>query len=47
MKFATEGIVNSLRKQFKGKLKVFLTGGSAKFLLKKVNFKYIYIEKQY
>lgn len=44
MKFATEGIVRSLKKQFKGKLKVILTGGSSELLLRKVNFKYIHTD---
>ncbi len=44
MKYASEGIVQSLKSKFKGKLKVILTGGSSELLLKNVNFDYIYIE---
>ncbi len=44
MKFAIEGIVQSISKQFRGKLSIILTGGSTNLLLKKVNFKYIHIE---
>ncbi len=44
MKSATEGIVQKVKKQFKGNLKVIITGGSSELLLKKVSFKYIHIE---
>ena len=44
MKFATEGIVQKAKKQFKGNLKVILTGGSAELLVRKLNFKYIYVQ---
>ncbi len=44
MKLATEGIVQKVKKQFKGNLKVILTGGSAELFLKNVSFKYIHIE---
>lgn len=44
MKFATEGIVTAVERKYKGKLKVILTGGSAKFLGSKVNFDHIYKE---
>ncbi|NOS86128.1 MAG: type III pantothenate kinase [Ignavibacteria bacterium] len=42
MKCATEGLVKAIRGQYKGKLRVIVTGGSAKFLGRKVNFDHIY-----
>lgn len=44
MKFATEGIVSGVKKQYSGKLTVILTGGSSFLLKNNVNFKYIYRE---
>lgn len=44
MKFAIEGIVNAMRKQYKGKLEIYLTGGSARFIGKSLEFEYIYRE---
>ena len=44
MQFASEGIVSAVKKQYKGKLTVFLTGGSSFLLKNNVNFKYIYRE---
>ncbi|HRJ04457.1 MAG TPA: type III pantothenate kinase [Ignavibacteria bacterium] len=44
MKFATEGIVAAVKKKYKGSLRVMLSGGSAKLLINKVNFEYIYKE---
>jgi type III pantothenate kinase len=44
MNFAIEGIVNSVKKQFKGDLKVIITGGSSVFLNKNLNLKYKYIQ---
>ncbi|MEO8512839.1 MAG: type III pantothenate kinase [Ignavibacteria bacterium] len=41
---ASEGIIEKVRKQLGGNLKVMLTGGSAELLLKKVNFPYVYSE---
>lgn len=42
MKYATEGIVAAIKKKYGRKLTVIMTGGSAKLLGRKVNFKYIY-----
>mgnify|MGYP001243253094 FL=1 len=42
MKYATEGLVKAIKNQYRGKLTVIVTGGSAKFLRKKLNFKHIY-----
>lgn len=42
MKAATESIVRKVKKQYKGSLKVILTGGSAKYILNNTEFKYIY-----
>lgn len=44
MKSATEGIVKEVKNQYPGNLKVFLTGGSAKFIKNKVSFNYIFTE---
>ncbi len=44
MKFATEGIVTAVKRKYKGKLEVILTGGSAKLLGSKVNFDHFYKE---
>lgn len=42
MKYATEGLVKAIKNHYRGKLTVVITGGSAKFLGKKLNFKHIY-----
>jgi type III pantothenate kinase len=44
MKFASEGIVSAVKKQYPGRLAVYLTGGSAEFLLNNVNFRYKYVK---
>lgn len=42
MRYATEGLVKAVKNQFKGKLTVIVTGGSAKFLGNRLNFDHIY-----
>lgn len=44
MKYATEGLVNAIRRNYEGKLTVIITGGSVKFLGSNLNFKHIYKE---
>ncbi|MBL8017730.1 MAG: type III pantothenate kinase [Ignavibacteria bacterium] len=39
MLFASEGIVTALKKQYDNKIQVFLTGGNAALIAKRVNFK--------
>lgn len=44
MKYATEGLIKAINGKYNGKLKVILTGGSAKLLGSKINFDHIYRE---
>jgi len=44
MLFATEGIVAAAKKQYGRNLQVYLTGGSAKLIASKVNFKCKYVQ---
>lgn len=41
-KFATEGLVKAVKKEYSGKLTIIVTGGSAKFLGNELDFEHIY-----